>query len=220
MKKLCILTGLFALTLAGPAWANLTLITSRAGLGANDFIDWGQLGVSKTTVSNPFTLVSNDGLTVTGRLPSGRLERRDQGPDWAGNFAPGDEALWTKMAPGPLTLEFSTSTVGVGAQIMRNVYGAFHAIIEAFDSHGTRLCSYTVDGLSNDKADNSAIFIGVLSSTANISRVTFNATSLNGMGDPDFAINQVDLVAVPAPGAMLLAAIGLAIVGKIRRRPN
>jgi hypothetical protein len=197
------------------AWATadaaqaLTLVTSRVGLGGNDAIKWSQLGSANTAVSNPFTATSDSGLTATGTIPTGILARVDQDNGWNGSFAPGDAVLWTNANPGPLSLEFSTAVAGVGAQIQANYYGSFTGVIEAFNTGGFSLGSFTLGGTVTNAKDNSAIFLGVLSDTADIKKLVFN---INDTPVADFAINQLSLktnaAPVPTP-ALLPGLVGL-----------
>lgn len=177
------------------------LVTRRGDLMSNDFIDWGNLGPANTLVPNPSTAVSAMGTTATvSEAPTGPFQRLDQTSDgatpWIGNFAPGDHLLYTNASygggNGPITIDFGARTVsGIGAQIQANYYGDFLARISTFDASGNLLASFTENGTSNNNADNSAIFIGVQSSTCNISKIVFSLDS--AFADPtDFAINKLD----------------------------
>jgi hypothetical protein len=81
----CILSGILVLA-AIQAQAGVVQVFSRADLGANDFLDWGQLGADGTVVlpavgasvpqfPSSGSLSTDDGITVTGfatvRLPGG-----------------------------------------------------------------------------------------------------------------------------------------------------
>jgi hypothetical protein len=202
----------------GSASASVTLVTSRAALGANDLIDWGQLGPSFTQITNPVTVTSTGGNTAITAQVSGNGERRDQGFGWAGNFAPGDRLYWTQYGfnsndQGPVTLTFNKFMSGAGAQVQENFFGGFTAFISAHDSSHNLLGTFTENGLSTPNGDNSAIFIGVSSSSANIASVTFGLTSAQVGNTADFAINQVSLVSsnavpVPEPSSLAIAGIG------------
>jgi len=194
--------------------ASAALVTSRAGLAGTDFIDWGQLGGSFTTVVDPVTVTTNLGLTAMVSMPGGaNMERRDQNNGWGGNFAGGDKLLWTLNSSGPITIDFATGLSAIGAQIQANFFGAFDGLITAYDSSNNILESYSVQGNSNSNGDNSAIFIGIQRSAGDIDHVEFAIANGNG---PDFAINQVDLQQVPEPGSLALA--GLAFVGTVLTR--
>ena len=195
----------------------LTFITNRTALGGTDFVDWGVLGSPFTTVSNPFSITSFGGLNLEVSQPFGSFERRNQSGGWNGNFTPGDRLIWTQNNPGPLTIDFNSPVLGAGAQIQINTFGDFIGTIEAFDSGGISLGGFSLQGLSTSNGDNSAIFIGLLSNTANIDKLVFSVD----FGSQDFAINQLDIVTKPVPessfvfGVLVFSALG---AGSVRKR--
>jgi hypothetical protein len=208
-------TALIALTIVGPALAGTFLITDRAAVNASDSVDWGKLGSAFTVVPNPFAITSTGGNTLTVSQLTGPFERRDQGfpsGGWNGNFAPGDHLLWTRGnlgSSGPITLDFgSLGIFAAGAQIQPNMAdgSGFTARITALDASGNVLGTFTETGVSNNAADNSAIFIGIGSDSTAISKLEF---SLDAATSPlgDFAINQLAF-AVPEPSSLALFAAG------------
>jgi hypothetical protein len=117
------------------------------------------------------------------------------------NFAAGDHLLWLETAKNlqshksnPITFDFGTTTVqGGGAQIGSAVYGSFVARVEAFNASGASLASFTETGNAlNTNGDNSAIFIGVRSDTANISRIALSIDSAPLNNTAHFVINRFD----------------------------
>ena len=86
-------------------------------------IDW------TTNYGPPFSSIpqdsianSNGGNTAQVHFAGGANgERRDQGNGWGGNFAPGDELLWTAGDNGPLTFTFGDTVSGVGANIQADL---------------------------------------------------------------------------------------------------
>ena len=164
------------------------------------------------TVDNPFDIVSNLGLSMNVSMTQAgyRFRRVDQwsgtGPftGWDGNFAVGDKALWTGYDPsplayhnGPMTIVFASPILGAGAQIQANEPWTFVATIEAYDQANNSLGSFQANGNYNTNRDNSAIFIGVKSDSANIAKLVLNVTQVNPApfkGDLSFALNRLDLI--------------------------
>jgi len=175
-------------------YAAPVVVTSRATLAGNDFVDWGGFGAPFTVVANPSNVSSNTAaITANVSMPSGQFERRDQSSGgWDGNFAPGDHLLWTESANvGPMIISFNNPVNGAGAQIQADFFGPFTATINAYDASSTLIGSFTINGNSNPNADNSAIFLGVMDTSPTIKRIEYSVSSVF---NNDFAINQLDLI--------------------------
>ncbi|MEW6492839.1 MAG: hypothetical protein AB1589_10065 [Cyanobacteriota bacterium] len=177
----------------------LTLITSRTDLGGNDSADWAVLGSPFSPVPNPFTIASSKGVSLEISQPMGAFERRNQSDEggWTGTFTPGDALLFTGgNNQGPTTIDFDVPVLGAGTQLQSAVDGDFYtAIMEAFDSLGNSLGLVGYSGYSQFglEGDNSAIFVGVRSDSANIDKLTLNVFTTKAK-DPGFAMNRLDLV--------------------------
>lgn len=203
----------------------LTLVTSRAAIGATDFIDWGQLGTSFTIVNDPIQVTSNLGEVVTvSKGISSPSQIRVQGNSWNGNFANQDNLLFTNTvsnAINPISLfNFSNGILAGGLQIQPSVYGSFTARIQAFDTANSSLGFFDVIGSSTDEGNNSAIFIGVTSDTP-IAKLSYSIISpLLANGVSDFSINRFDFKPVPAPLPILGVAAALSYSRQMRKRIN
>ena len=176
--------------------SGLTQISSRAALAGNDYLDWGQLGAeSYDGVTQPISATTNlsESVTVTA---DGDLFRFDEAGIWDGNFADGD-ALLLQDGPGenipyPITLEFAAAITAVGAQIQNNLWGSFTAKIEVFNGT-TSLGAYTASGSSSATTPPAAVFIGLRSSSANITKAQISVTATPDDLLGQFAINRVEL---------------------------
>lgn len=208
------------------AQAQTTLVTTRAGLAGNDFVDWGSLGSTNTNVVSPFNILSNNGVSLNVRDSGGTFQRRDQNNGWGGNFAAGDKLLWTAGANGPVTIALGTLEAGIGAQVQQDNFGAFNAQLAVYGAGNVLLNTFNIAGNSSSAGDNSAIFVGAVSNdgSAIIDHIVYT------IGDNDFAINRLDLKsgsisnnAVPEPGALaLIAGVGVSgasfAMSRLRRR--
>jgi hypothetical protein len=188
---------LAALLLGCVAAQAQTLVTTRPT--GTDSVNWSQLGSYSTSIPNPFSFTTTDGVAGTGSYATATGEVMQQAVTWAGNFASDDYLNWTE-GNGPLTLDFTSGYSQIGAQIQEDAYGAFTA--ELCDAFGC----VTEDGDSTSNDDDSAIYIGISSGTSDIDWVTFSLTSSGGsLGN--FAINQMTLngpTSVPEGGAAVV----------------
>jgi hypothetical protein len=204
------------LLLAGPAHASSIAISTRGGLGANDAIDWAQLGPNGVISPGGFstTVTSNLGLSAIVSSPDffGRLQ---QGTTFLGNFAAGDNLFFA--FPGPIEITFASPVRGAGAQF-QNGFGVIVVQLSAYDSLNNLLGQFSVTTNSGNRQDNSAVFLGILDSTADITRLVIQPSQQTDVNVNTLSVNTQ---AVPEPTTLLLLGTGLAAVTARRRlRPR
>jgi hypothetical protein len=205
-----------AIVLAGAGLASadtLVGVSSRSALLGTDLVDWGSTPAGQTFTS--LSTTSQDGLGVTVAQASGMIHRVDQPTGWSGNFANGDHLLWTD-AGGPLTITFASPVSAAGAQVETDGLGTFAGILHAYDSGGVDIGDFNFTGLSQPSHDNTAIFIGVRDTAANIKSIQFDVSP------EDFAINQLSLDAgaptpVPLPTSALAGGVVMMGIYWMRR---
>ena len=217
--------------------ANATLIQvgSAGALGANDFLDWGQVrvldgGGNAVAQASPRGVTSNlartanisDGVSFTGHI---------EGTDWFGDFTVGDHVLFTgdvnnlAAAASMWVLNLNTPVAGLGLQITSNFYGAFTASLEAFNG-GASLGILNVAGVMDGNEDGTAPFLGALSNGEKIDKAVFTLTSNTGAGMGMNRLLTTDTLAaasIPEPETLSLLAMGLiwfGAIGRSRRRPR
>lgn len=219
------------LGIAQSSFASVTFVSTRSGLSGSDSLSIGAIGPDGTTEVSGFVANTVDSNTVTFTdAGANGFSVLQEGNEWSGNFAPLDLILWTgNINTGnpdavPVTMTFGSAVAGVGLQIQPDQFGTtFTASIDAFNAGNVDIGSFTENGSSTSANDNSAIFIGVLSDSANIASITINITSPTGL---DFAFNELTFgaaLATPEPSSLALclcaAALFPAIVFKRRRNP-
>jgi hypothetical protein len=174
--------------------------------------------------------------TTVSESQPGSFDSDIDGPVWDGNFACGDALLYSGpqygAAGGPILIDFGTHLVsGGGAQIEPNAfYVPFIAQIVAYDSRMNVLGTFTEDGYAEPANDDSAIFIGVRSTSQDIRAISVDVlTPSTFVPAHDFAINRFDfrsstgigISSVPEPSAVVLLGTGaylLCGLGRSRRR--
>ncbi len=218
---LACLTILAVVGLLAPMHGSATIITytDRGSFPDNNYVDWAQFGAEFTVVpNNSVATAAFFGTTVTVSTSTGTaMEQRKQGSGWTGNFARGDAVLWTRNVNNLLILDFSHNVWGGGAQIQRNLFGPFTGTLAAYDGGNNLLGSFDLAGYSDPYTNNTAIFMGIFSTGADVRRLVFSVD--NGTGD--FAINKLEFLectVVPLPGTLFLLGSGLLSLARLRRR--
>ncbi len=154
-------------------------------------------------------------------------------PLWNGSFAPNTIVYWTKGSNQGVTLSFATAVSGVGAQIdsffYRNLSGLprFEGELTVnFNDGSAQQIFKNLQINTGASANNSALFWGIQSSTANISSINFNSYDpvdrLAGRIDSsNFALGSIGLVnptRVPEPLTIVGTLVGVAAALKMRKR--
>jgi hypothetical protein len=218
LRRLCGLVILAAFSTTA-AWADsLVLVTSQAGQGANDSVQWSQLGSDGTTLGSSAAATSGGGtavtLTLTGPNSVVSVACTASPCSWSGaGFTAGDSLIWTSDSGNggnaPLTLSFARGVSGVGASIQADGPGQFAAQIQAFNG-ATSLGSFTVTSDANGDAE----YIGVLDqSGTNITSVVFSLTTCVGTCT-DFAIDTANLNTAPATSVSLVSSLSPSALGQ------
>ncbi len=224
MKSLLVL-GISLTLVCAPAVRASSILVTVAPAGT-DSIDWSQFGPPPPAFStidgsfdNPFPFTTTNSVPGTGTWGNvsgdafGAGLVVTEGNGWDGDFQYGATLNYDEDS-GPLTLNFTGSGyTQIGAQIQPNSLGAF--VAQICDINGC----FTEDGTSTQAEDNSAIYIGVSSSTP-INWVTFGLTSVSSGDVNDFAISDVTLntpetatVVPESPTLLYLLLAGLFFYG-------
>ena len=194
-------------------------------LGANDSVDWGQLGGDDTFAPNPSSVVSALGatFTVTKTQATPFLRANEGGLIYHGDFTPGDHLITTNDQsnnPNFIVLQQGLF-VAAGAQIEADAQGPFTARITAFNALGDVLASFTAAGSANPTGPGTgfAPFLGIVSlDNTPFARVGFDITAATG-DSAFFAINTISLKQVPEPSTFAIGAAGMfGLVFLARRR--
>jgi hypothetical protein len=205
--------------------ASVMLVTNEAGITPNGTINWSTAGPNFGILGNAFAVpvAGIPGLQAGVSQASGSMERRDQGNGWNGNFGPGESTLFTNNG-GPVTLSFNHPVQGFGSQIQAGLFGNFTAQIQAFDGSNNLLGTFTENGVSNSNGNDSAIFLGVLSSATDISKIVVGLTVAPSNAVNFFALGpaRIQQSQVPEPASLAIwgmSALGLTVAAR-RRRSN
>ncbi|BAY78965.1 hypothetical protein NIES25_54440 (plasmid) [Nostoc linckia NIES-25] len=225
-----------------PVKAATFLVTDRTTFGGNDEVDWVSLGkvfnpVSPAFLPNSFSATSEGGLGLDVNIaPTNNplitkpfVFQTSPFPGIRTNFANGDYVLFggidvTGFGPnasfptdgngGPFTITFDKPVFGAGTQIAVDDRFIFDAFVSAYDINDNLLGTFSAQGTSSLLLDNSALFLGIRSDEANISRLIFSSS----FPQQGLAINKVSIIGVPEPNYTLAILIFGVSGGVLRLR--
>lgn len=225
--------GFASLALLAGSQASAAIVTSRAALDGDDFIDWGQVAATAAHgLPSTLSVSSNLGLSAqVSNPPTPGMWRVSQGGcggifNFQANFAACDAVLLSQNTSDPanlISIVFDAPVAGGGAQFSQAAsFGDFTAFLSAYDAGGTLLETSSLAGTTNGAGDNSAVFLGISRQQADIARLDFSASGFNRY----FGINRVeldrtapDIRTVPEPSTLLVAGLALPLLlWRSRRR--
>jgi len=202
---------------------SFSFYTDRVSMNPTDSFDWGQLGAPGTFIDTPAAVFSSGATNaaLVGNADGSQFLTMQQGVTWNGNFAFGENLVWTGNANfgvgglGPFLVELLNPVGSIGFGIQADLYGPFTAYVDLYDSNYSYLASFSFTGNSSSSNAGDNLFIGIRDiSAVNIGAMVIQTDS----GDPDFAndfaINSVSFdyqPPVPEPGT--LAMLGSALLG-------
>ncbi|MGD0309934.1 MAG: PEP-CTERM sorting domain-containing protein [Acidobacteriota bacterium] len=215
-----------AILLALPSLSFSSIIGSTNYLDfSSDTVDWCQsgFGCAGAQIATPQAWTSSGGNTgLVGLVDTGQgFYNLKQGTSWGGNFSNNMGLIYNGASfgntPTDIAITFDQAMYGAGAWIQANYFGDFTAKVTAYDVNYLSLGSYSTSGTSNGNPG-TALFIGVLDSSADIWALQFDAVGI-GPYEPDFAIGTMRLnSAVPEPSTCILLSLGLGAFGLVWRR--
>lgn len=213
-----VIVGVAAGLSTNPAAATLVQVGSRGALNANLDINWSIFGASGAVLSC-FCSQPVGGLIVGLNSSSGEVDRvNGSTPAYHGNFASGDPLVLQPFISDRLIVDFTPGVLAVGTQIQplgsstrQPFIGSFTGTMQVLTNDGMD-SAFSVSGNSTAAENNSAPFLGVVSTTNDIIGIRFFVD----IGNPTFpqagavAINQVDVRVAPEPASA--AVLGTALL--------
>ena len=187
---------------------SINAVMNRLDMPATETLDWSAFGPAFEGITSNSSVTTSSGLFVTVSQPGYSLQVRQEnsvGLDggWNGDFLPGQYLLTNWNSPNPVTISFSMPIFGAGMQIepgqVQDRRAPFIAFVTAYNGN-TVLGQFSTNGTESYAHDNSAPFLGVQSSTATITSLTYRV-SVDGQDDlNDHLVSGDSLLRSPSPG--------------------
>ncbi|NJL60625.1 MAG: PEP-CTERM sorting domain-containing protein [Methylacidiphilales bacterium] len=221
-----------------PAYA-VDFVNQRDALGENDRIDWESLGSANPfkQLPNSFSAKSEKNRSLSVSIPSffgspqPLVFTTQPTSSIETNFPTGQSILFTGFSNVPfppatntalLSVKFDQPVKAAGTQLALETTqkpddaltgrGLPQGIVSAFDSENNLLGTFSTTVL-----DNSPVFLGISSDTANISRLVLRTSEAN----VPFGINALSFVTIPEPNstfALLAIALGGGLIFKQKQK--
>jgi hypothetical protein len=204
------------------AQAQVTFVTSQAALGGNDSINWQSYGYAIAAFPSSKNLLTSKGVgfNITNPVPGVRGIFDPLGPSGFGDpndFTPSEDAEALRIPYSnpyaEISINFLTPVSAVGAKLENrnanhSIGPTFMGYVSAYDGN-TLLGTFSETSTIQNLHDGSAPFLGVVSSTADITSVVYHVTQNN-----EFYIGPVSLNAPPAavPETSSLVSLGLLLL--------
>lgn len=199
--------------------ASVVEVTNKSDLNANDLLNWNQYGAYGQNLSGPLTATSANGLTIGVSSNTNLFVTGQQGSDttftngnYFGNFSEGDPLLNLQNNGGTsgtvLTFTFSTPVSGFGLQTGVNFLNTpYNETLTLYGASNNILAQFSTTGDTTRPDNGSAVYLGALSSTANIYTAQLNIDPNSGLNLTSSNVYMVD--SVPEPAVPVLFAAGL-----------
>ena len=216
MKRLVLLCSAITLALVTSAGASFTFDFEAATVGGSP----GAGGTADQYISNYMTGVYGSSVTATA---GAAWTNDDAGADWAGKTGT-DKWLRTYGAvgysktPGYLQISFDDRPVVSGsfdACVFEATAGADFTISLYGSGYGDRYSPNPAALIASADADWG---VGQLTVTTLPTPEPVSLVVFSNEGYHDIAIDNLQVTAIPAPGAVLLGSLGAGLVGYWRRR--
>ena len=168
MKRIPLLVAAFVFVTLLRAFAGNTIVCPSARTG-NDTVDWSQLGPPGTILAGGFIAAASPvPITLTGtfgngQTPNGQVLQEGTGfyGAFLGDFAIGDNLLWSGSNFSSLRMVLSTGVSQVGAQVDPPYGSQRQVTIAARDQSYNLLGGCAVQANNQGKQNNSAPYIGI-----------------------------------------------------------